>query len=473
MHLPSAAARRTMPRLEPLVLALALVSSIAVARGEDPVLVNVTGPLAAKLGEKVTFEVELVNRSGRPLTGLRVIDYFDRGFHHEASASPIEQRGTIDMAAGTSRRLTLDFLTDEPGRQCHRVEILDQAHTFMGGATECVLVTAPAAAPAVPAPTPAPAIAAPVPVPSPALAPAPAPAPAPVLVPAPVPTPVAAAPQPTPVLPSTTSIPPAAPLPSRPAAVPSLEFDLTGPGELPDGGVGEFYATVRNTGSVPSGPTKLELDWNPALTALQASDGYTLGTNSVTWTMPSIGPGQQERRQVNLRGQCAPGTPGGQSTRACVSGLLSEGVGGLRLVAESCTSVRSSAPLPRTPREAGLRITLADTADPVLPGGETTVVCTVSNDGTAPTGRVKVVLEIPQEARVVGDPSPSRVAIEGRVLTFDGIGPIPPGGRVRCETSYRLPAGSGGARAVTRATLSGDGLDGRAEADCTTTFLAP
>lgn len=472
------AARRAIPGLESLVFALVLawlsVSSIGAARGEDPVLVNVTGPLAAKLGEKVTFEVELVNRSGRPLTGLRVVDYFDRGFHHEASASPIEQRGTIDMAAGTSRRLTLDFLTDEPGRQCHRVEILDQAHTFMGGATECVLVTAPAAAaptaaPAVPAP--APAIAAPAPVP--AAVPTPVPAPVPALVPAPVAAATVAPPQPTPVLPSTTSIPPAAPLPPRPAAVPSLEFDLTGPGELPDGGVGEFYATVRNTGTVPSGPTKLELDWNPALTALQASDGYALGTNSVTWTMPSIGPGQQERRQINLRGQCAPGTPGGQSTRACVSGLLSEGVGGLRLVAESCTSVRSSAPLPRTPREAGLRITLADTADPVLPGGETTVVCTVSNDGTAPTGRIKVVLEIPQEARVVGDPSPSRVAIEGRVLSFDGIGPIPPGGRVRCEASYRLPAGSGGARAVTRATLSGDGLDGRAETDCTTTFLAP
>ena len=461
------AARRKNPGLVSLVLALMLVSSVGAARGEDPVLVNITGPLAAKLGEKVTFEVELVNRSGRPLTGLRVIDYFDRGFHHEASASPIEQRGTIDMAAGTSRRLSLDFLTDEPGRQCHRVEILDQAHTFMGGATECVLVTAPtgaapAAAPSVPAPQPAPAIAAPAPVP----------APVPALVPAPVPTPVVA-PVPTPVLPSTTSIPPAAPLPARPAAVPSLEFDLTGPAELTDGDVGEFYATVRNTGTVASAPTKLELDWNPALSALQASDGYTLGTNSVTWTIPAIAPGRQERRQVNLRGQCAPGTPGGQSTRACVGGLLSESVGGLRLVGESCVAIRSSAPLPRTPREAGLRITLADTADPVQPGGATTVVCTVTNDGNAPTGRVKVVLELPQEAQVVGDPSPTRVAIEGRVLSFDGIGPIPPGGRVRCEAAYRLPSGSSGARAVTRATLSGDGLDGRAETDCTTTFLAP
>ena len=129
--------------LRMFISALCLLAGIAgQARAEDPVLVNITGPLAARVGEKVAFEVELVNRSGRPLQGLRVVDYFDKGFHHPASASPIEQRGTIDMAAGTTRRLTLDFSLDEPGRQCHRVEILDQAHNYMGGATECVQVSA-------------------------------------------------------------------------------------------------------------------------------------------------------------------------------------------------------------------------------------------------------------------------------------------------------------------------------------------
>ena len=109
---------------------------------EDAVAVLITGPLAAKVGERVSFEVEIVNRSGRPLDKLRIVDYFDKGYHHEASVSPIEQKGTIDLAAGTSRRMTLDFLLDEPGRQCHRVEILDQAHAFMGGATSCVQVAA-------------------------------------------------------------------------------------------------------------------------------------------------------------------------------------------------------------------------------------------------------------------------------------------------------------------------------------------
>ena len=98
----------------------------AIVQGEDPVLVSITGPLEGRVGDRVSFEVELVNRAGKPLQSLRVIDYFDAGFHHEASTSPIEQKGTVDLAPGTARRLTLDFLLDEPGRQCHRVVILDQ-----------------------------------------------------------------------------------------------------------------------------------------------------------------------------------------------------------------------------------------------------------------------------------------------------------------------------------------------------------
>ena len=67
-----------------ILLMLPAVSPVA-ARAEDPVAVLVTGPLSAKVGDRVAFEVELVNRSGKPLEKLRVIDYFDKGFHHEAS----------------------------------------------------------------------------------------------------------------------------------------------------------------------------------------------------------------------------------------------------------------------------------------------------------------------------------------------------------------------------------------------------
>jgi hypothetical protein len=481
-------------RLCPIVGVLCLLACIAgAARAEDPVLVNITGPLAARVGEKVSFEVELVNRSGRQLNGLRVVDYFDKGFHHAASASPIEQRGTIDMAPGTSRRLNLDFTLDEPGRQCHRVEILDQAHNYMGGATECVQVAAATTATmtqplASPAPYTAPApVASPAPYTAPSYA-APAPsqpplmAPAPVFTPPPAPAPVVQQSAPAAVAlphmappaalqPLQTTVPPLTAAATAPPAAPTLELDITGPAEAQSGAVAEFVATVRNTGAVASGATALELSWENAFSPLEASDGYKLGTSSVSWNLPAIEPGGQLRRQINLRPQ-APASSYRDSpgSRACVRGVLSGLSGGVMVADEACTLVRSTVSRPRTPREAGLRLSIADLDDPVEVGAATTVVCTVSNNGTAPSGRLDLVVVIPEQARLVGDPRPSRVRIDGSTIAFDSIQSIPPGGSETFEMSYRVSSPSS---AKATAILTGSDLDGSLESICTTSFLSP
>ena len=420
-------------------------------RAEDAVAVLITGPLAAKVGERVTFEVEIVNRSGRPLEKLRIVDYFDKGFHHEASVSPIEQKGTIDLAAGTSRRLTLDFLLDEPGRQCHRVEILDLAHVFVGGATACVQVAPAAAAAAVVQPPP------------------------PIVPPLP--------PQPSATAATTVTAPPPVPLVVPPAAItppaaPSLELALVGPAESMSGSVSEYVATVRNTGTVPSGPTVLEFSWDNAFTPLEASDGYKLGTSRVSWDLPAIEPGGQLRRQINLKPQApANSFRDSPASRSCVRGVLSGLVGGMMVADESCVMIRSTTTRPRTPREAGLRLTLADLDDPVRPGGMTTLVCTVANNGPGATaagvaspGRIDLVVVLPDQARLVGDPIPSRVRIDGSTVTFDSIQGIPPGGQSTFELSYRMPTGGTGRAS---AILTGSELDGSLETSCTTTFLSP
>ena len=473
-----------------ILLVLAAVSPAA-ARAEDPVAVLVTGPLSATVGDRVAFEVELVNRSGRPLEKLRVVDYFDKGFHHEASASPIEQKGTIDLAAGTSRRLTLDFLLDEPGRQCHRVEILDQSHTFVGGATSCVQVAASPVAAAAPLAAPLPTTPAPVAAPvnaypattyptMPATPPAPSPAPfamaaplaAGTLMPPPVASPpVAMPPMPTaqplappPALPAASSLPASTALP----ATPSLELDMVGPAEVLPGSVSEFVATVRNTGSVASGATTLEFGWDDAFTPLEASEGYKLASSRVSWDLPSLEPGGQLRRQINLRAQPAGAvTP---SSRSCVRGVLSGAVGGVMVADESCVLIRSNTPRLRTPREAGLRVTLADCDDPVVVGHSTTLICTVVNTGAMSTGRLDLTVVLPERATLVGDPSPSRVRIDGANVSFDSIPSIPPGGQATMELAYRIP-GSGTAKAT--AILTGTELDGSTDSSCQTTFLAP
>jgi hypothetical protein len=486
-----------------IILMLAAASPAAV-RAEDPVAVLVTGPLSAKVGDRVAFEVELVNRSGRPLEKLRVVDYFDKGFHHEASASPIEQTGTIDLAAGTSRRLTLDFLLDEPGRQCHRVEILDQSHTFVGGATSCVQVAASPVAAAAPLATPLPTTPAPVAAPvnaypattyptapsMPAMPPPTSPAPlamaaplaaaplaAATLAPPPVSPPPVASP-PVAMPPGATSLPLAQP-PALPAAsslpastglpaTPSLELDMVGPAEVLPGSVSEFVATVRNTGSVASGATTLEFGWDDAFTPLEASEGYKLASSRVSWDLPSLEPGGQLRRQINLRAQ--PAGAVAPSSRSCVRGVLSGAVGGVMVADESCVLIRSNTPRARTPREAGLRVTLADCDDPVVVGHSTTLICTVVNNGATSTGRLDLTVVLPERATLVGDPSPSRVRIDGSNVSFDSIPSIPPGGQATMELAYRIP-GSGIAKAT--AILTGAELDGSMDSIAQTTFLAP
>ncbi|NBV47384.1 MAG: hypothetical protein EBR86_17545, partial [Planctomycetia bacterium] len=157
-------------------------------------------------------------------------------------------------------------------------------------------------------------------------------------------------------------------------------------------------------------------------------------------------------------------------SRGCVKALLTDTTGGEMVADESCAVIRSVTPPARTPREAGLRVSLADLDDPVAPGGATTVVCTVINEGTAPTGKLAVVVAIPDQARFIGDPVPSRVRIEGRSVTFDAVGSIPPGGHATFEVSYRLPV-NGIGQAV--ATVSGDEIQGSTGADCKTSFLGP
>jgi hypothetical protein len=454
------------------VMALALAWSGA--RAEDDVLVNIRGPLVGRVGEKVAFDVELVNRSGRSLEKLRVIDYFDSGFRHEASASPIEQKGTIDLAVGTARRVTLEFTLAEPGRQCHRVEILDPSHRFVGGATECVQVSGdvpsvaqqPSAVPPLqPSPTPAPAP--PLASPPPLITPPPAPANVPVPVPSPFPAATASV---TPTVPL--EAPPAVPLapavPQAPAA-PALSLDLSGPIDAVSGSVTEYVATVRNTGNAPSAPSSLHISWDDPMVPLEASDGYSLASSRVSWNLPEIEPGGQLKRQVNLRAQAAADAySDSPPTRACVRSELAGLAGGAMVGDQECLQVRATRQRPRllTPSEAGLRLSLADLDDPVRIGDATTLVCTVVNDGEAASGPLSLVIDLPQGARLVGD---ARARVDDGRVFFDSID-VPPGRRQSVEVTYKLTAAG---RGTAVATLTGTNLDGRLDRTCHTEFIAP
>ncbi len=417
------------------------------ARGEEAILVSITGPLTGRAGDLVSFEVELVNRSGKPLTQLRVIDYFDTGFHHAASGSPIEQKGTIDLAPGTARRLTLDFQLVEAGRQCHRVAILDQSQQNLGGAQHCVEVA-----------------------PNPAFTPPPAAPPSTVTAPLPgVTGPLSSATVPPPLIappPANTTVPLA-------ATTSALELSLTGPAQVLSGDVVKYVAIVKNTGNAKSSPTTLEFSWDQALSPLEASDGYSLASSSVTWTIPAIDPKGSQERQINLRAEVGTGSfRDSPATRGCVRAVLTGLPGGSMIADDACVAIKATnvQPRRRSVSESGLRMSFADLDDPVRAGDATTLVCTVTNGGAAPSGRLDIVVLLPDGARLVGDPIPSRVRVENSRVTFESVASIPPGSRQSFELAYRLSsAGTGRASAI----LTGTDLDGSLERTCQTTFLEP
>ena len=519
---------------------------IDLAYCDELVSVLLTGPEKAAVGDSVAFEVELVNRSGKQLSQLRVVDYFDTGLRHPVSASPIEQSGTIVLAAGTSRRLTLEFQVVELGRQCHRVEILDQTNTAVGSGTACVEAVPPNS-PAAPAPgaSQAPEASQPSPIKLPESQSAGPLHPAfkdgpPNSVPQPsgsrdsplsqLPTtqlPTTRSPQPslspqsgnvaqprsvveqtdsnpvdektvksegiakieatsprvesspvpivTPLNDSVTTLPPnvvgpnVASLSTAPQASPAFKVAIAGPSELNAGGVGEFVVTIENTGTASSKEISLEVMWDSFLTPLEASDGYVLDQNKATWSIPPVAINESIRRQINVRGVIRAGeevSPSG--ARACVRTVLSDLPGGAMVADEKCVVVKSGAPRFQSPAEAGLCLNLADLDDPVRSGGGTTLICTVLNRGDKPSGTLKLVIQLPEHARLVGNPMPSRVRIDGSEITFDGIHSLAAGGRSTFELIYRLPAGESG---EAKASLGGENLDGKLEAACKTTFL--
>ncbi len=282
----------------------------------------------------------------------------------------------------------------------------------------------------------------------------------PPLAPAPVPVPV-----PVPRATATTTV-------TLPAA-PALELDLTGPAEVLSDGVVEYVATVKNKGAGASAPTSLDLSWDEHMTPLEASDGYNLLASKVSWNLPAIEPGGQLKRQINLRAQAQPGTySDSPATRSCIRAVLG-GLGGAMMVAdEACVQIASTMPRPRirTPSEAGLKMSLADLDDPVRPGDSTTLVCTVTNTGAQPTGRLDLIVILPDQARLDSDRSASRVRIDDSRVAFDPIQPIAPGSQRSFEITYKLPAGGTGRAS---AILSSTELDGTVERSCQTSFLEP
>lgn len=86
------------------------------------IALEVLGPTAATVGDTVTHQIVVTNRSGVPATGLIIKDRRDRGLEHEVQQLEIE-RLLGDLGAGQSRAVRIVLRVAEGGSLCHTVEV--------------------------------------------------------------------------------------------------------------------------------------------------------------------------------------------------------------------------------------------------------------------------------------------------------------------------------------------------------------
>ena len=105
-------------------------------------LAGVENPDAIKVGDRVSFNIEVANTSNVPLTNVQLRDSHAAGLQ-EASGEPNPISKSVgDLAPGASRQIALTFIVRQPGELCHKMEATaDGGHT--DSVERCIRAGAP------------------------------------------------------------------------------------------------------------------------------------------------------------------------------------------------------------------------------------------------------------------------------------------------------------------------------------------
>ena len=318
--------------------------------------IQMVGPPQAAVGEDVTFVTTITNRGATTASGLVLIDRFDAGLKHEFANSPIENRELGSLMPGESRKVNVRLRVLQPGRWCNTMELTGDAGV-RGSAQACLNAVAASTTPAAPPAT----------------------------------------------------VPPA----TQPTARPALSVRKTA--AKAQAGVGDtvlFTIEIQNTGTVAATGVRLLDNYDIAMRPTQATNGWQPAGNDLVWTVPSIGPGQLYRFQVEC--QClAPGQ------RVCNRAQVTcqEGVRG---DAESCLEIVG--------RQGTLTIDIRDLTDPVQVGNEVVYEVTVRNLANVSDRNVAVAVALPNQMTPGnGHAGPTQFIVDNRTIRFSPIAELRPG----------------------------------------------
>ncbi|MFZ5828904.1 MAG: hypothetical protein ACOY3P_02405 [Planctomycetota bacterium] len=377
----SCATVNASPNLRASNCATTTVAS-APTTSQPSILVQLSGPTQARVGERVKMQINIVNRGNTPAAQLTVKDQFDVGLQHVTGSQQIEQT-LPSLAAGASQPLDVEFTVTRAGRLCHRVEVVDAQNRSLAREEGCItgIAATPPPGSGAAAPT-APGVGS-----------------------------GAAGPEPPAgrELPGLSSPPTAPPGPTTPARSPLL-VRVTGPREKSLGDEAEFTIEIVNQGSQPLTNVRLVIPWDTAaVVPVQAFGGHKVEGNTLVGVVPQLMPGRTEEFGVLYRCK-AP------SVRSCqrVQVTTAEGV---RAEGEACMIIRATPGIP-----GAAAPTTPPRSDASVPGGAGIARGTPSPPAAALPGTGPITPPTPATSR----DRPSGIAGAAGGTSPPPLAPAPP-----------------------------------------------
>jgi uncharacterized repeat protein (TIGR01451 family) len=310
-----------------------------------------TGPESVEVGGTAQFRVEVTNTSSSPLTNVTVTDNFPPGLAHTArEPSPIVRAlGTLEP--GQTQRFAVSFVVLQPGQHCHRLDVI--ADNTTGASTRgCVTGVAAVAAP------------------------------------------------------------------------PTLNLRIDGPSALEVDQAGSYSVDVSNTGSSKATGVIVRLEFAPSLAPREATGARVdqPGQPGLAWQLAEINPGETVRLRVNCQALTADARAllkVSVQSRETVTKIEEYGT---RIIARAPAAPpppreapapelpeRPAPAIPAEPAAAGnLRVTIAETADPIQEGRNTTYLIVLRNERTVADRDVTLTLVASEGLKIVGIAGPTR-----------------------------------------------------------------
>jgi uncharacterized repeat protein (TIGR01451 family) len=366
--------------------------------------VRLSGPATAQVGEQIPFAIEVTNTGTEPLVNVLIRNRLPAGLELPGQAgSLIERALTQPLQAGLSQTIELPLIVRQSGRLCQVVEVFATGgHTAT--ASSCIEVTQPSAptGPSVPS---GPSV---------------------------------------PAGPSVPSVPSGPSTPSDPSAPPPqarVQVDIQGPLQARVGQLVSYQMSITNQGGVPLTGVRIVNTYEPSLYPKEASKGFdqnALRRGELVWTVDRIEPGETVQRESKY--ECL------RESTAAWSRVFVESAEQIRATRETTTQILPSETPPRRPgtvpdADSGaqpkpeevtgnLRVSIADTRDPIAVNSTTTYIIGIENARNVSDRNVTLTILLPpgmEYVKLNGPVVARRLSDDKRTIEVTPIAEVRPG----------------------------------------------